>query len=62
MWTDIPPWARDSEGTGKELTLIKKHLLRARRLLVCLHTPPSKAHEGRNCHHRFSDGDTEAHR
>lgn len=53
----------DSEGAGKELdlTLIKKHILCARHSLFCLHTPPIKAHEGRNCYHRFSDGETEAH-
>lgn len=52
---------RDSEGTGKELTFIKQHLLSARHLLVCLRTPRNEAREGRNCRHRFSDGETEAH-
>lgn len=57
MWTD-QVWA----GKELELTFIKKYLLCARHLLVCLHTSHIQAHEGRNCCDRISDGETEVHR
>ena len=62
MWAYNPTMCHGRAGAEKELTLMQKHLLCARHLLVHLHTPHNKAHEGRNCCHSFTDEENEAHR